>query len=255
MKKKIQNKWQLRNYLNTADMSLTNSLIAKYLYDNHLRLMHESINSISKSSDFSQSSLQRFMQNVANTDLLSYRTQEFLTAQMFTNFFASLISMNDEDIIEHAIAELRSVQDKKKELDLLSKIMISKRHILFLGSEYALSCISQLQSALLFKNIPSYSPYDFSNHEFYIKNMKENDAIVVIAINNEFSKNDIVKNNLDLLQSLPAQKILLTTIHNYKFQKYFDFVINLETHNEFFSPFKLTIFFKLLEARVISAST
>lgn len=231
------------NYLNSADMSLTNSLIAKYIYDNHNCFMKESINKISKSSDFSQSSISRFMKNEANTDLLSYRTVEFLTEHTLENILSTISSASDEDVIEMACKEIQSIQTMKNKLDMISKQLLSSKHILFVGHECALGTTYQLQSSLLLMNIPTYSPFNYANHEYFIKNVNSNDAIVVVATNNEFSKFDIIQNNLHTLEMSQAKKILISTIQNYKYRNVFDTVVELTPMNETFAIFKLQIFF------------
>ena len=69
---KIYNRFDMRDYVNTSDLSSTNSQIAKFCLD-HPNLIHTySLNKLSEASYFSQPTLSRFFYNVCDLSFIDY---------------------------------------------------------------------------------------------------------------------------------------------------------------------------------------
>lgn len=69
---KISNRFDMRDYVNTSDLTSTNSQIAKFCLD-HPDLIHTcSLNKLSDVSYFSQPTLSRFFQHVCGLSFNDY---------------------------------------------------------------------------------------------------------------------------------------------------------------------------------------
>lgn len=251
--KKITNKWELMNYINSSDVSLTNTLVAVYLYEHHDCLMNKSINFISKDSPFSQSTISRFMTHIVGSDLLNYRTNEIYVKSFLTSKLAVVPLKKDLDIIEMISDEVKDIQNINPDIwNNLTNQLLQSKHILFFGTEHSIIVTESLQNTLLFLNVLPYAPRDYSASEFFVKSMKEEDTIIVLSIDPDWIQSPEVTSSLEKLQLSNAKKLLLTTLPvDSNIQKYFDETIHINVKNEFFTDFKTAIFFKLLELKLL----
>lgn len=251
--KKTTNKWELMKYINSSDVSLTNTLVAIYLYEHHDCLMNKSINFISKNSPFSQSTISRFMTHVAGSDLLNYRANAIYVKSILATKIAELPLKNDLDIIEMISDEIKDIQNINPDIwSNLTNQLLQSKHVLFLGTEHSIFVTESLQNSLLFLNVLPYAPRDYSSFEFFIRSMKEEDTIVVLSIDPDWIQSPEVISQPEKLQLSNAKKLLLTTLPiDSNIQKFFDETIHIKVKNEVFTNFKTAIFFKLLELKLL----
>lgn len=250
MKKVINNRFLLMEYLNIVDLSSTNGQIAKFFTENKKLFQENTLSYIGKQSPFSQPTLTRFFQNACLTTYEDYKTQDIIEFQKFTDFvnfkvMPKLSNKYEDDLFLDFISKLKI---SKESLQICISQISNSNRVLFLSHSPILNFVFPLQLSLIYDGRISYAPQNYVSQEILIDDMKENDLIFIEKSSEEWLNSNIAKICNEKLISSPANKILITTKNIDPTDKTVNFsqIITLDNIGILYKELQLCLFFKLL---------
>ena len=252
MNKFINNRWNLMEYLNTSDLEGINAEVAKYLYENHDKLLTQSVNRISLDSYFSQSTLSRFFTQFCNTNLNDYRKCDSEGMGYTRSYFKYLNEFSFESFKENLEENIRYIEKNHTKLEKIVKELQSHKRILILGHAHPLDTTYLFQSTLLYYNHPTYAPYNYLAQEKFARDMDENDMIIGLVLDEIWISSPIVAPFKNILKDSKAYKVAVVPSDNTSSGDYFDETLALKSDRGVDNYMSLILLFQALTEMIIS---
>ena len=233
----------MRDYVNTSDLTSTNSQIAKFCLD-HPDLIHTcSLNKLSDVSYFSQPTLSRFFQHVCGLSFNDYAKKDLeQTHEVKKIVFSFLTPSTNEQIIT-----LRNlIGFSQKNLDTIIYRLTHSRRILVTGPTFFQSYTHSLGTVLLSCNKTLYAPYDYAAQEFLINDMGKEDIIFIHSFFKEWEYSNQMYHYEKLLSHSNVTKFVIClkeTVPEYNF--HYQSIV-LENGNNALGDVQLLSFYKIL---------
>lgn len=240
---KIYNRFDMRDYVNTSDLSSTNSQIAKFCLD-HPDLIHTcSLNKLSEASYFSQPTLSRFFNNVCNLSFIDYVKSDVKGKQEVKNSILSYFTLSNIDQIKK-LQNMVGLEDK--EIYKIVNNLYQSQRLLIIGPTFFQGYSHSLGTALLYYDKTIYSPYSYEAQSLLIKEMNNQDIVVIHSLSKEWENTDLMHHYEKILShssSIKYSICLKETIPEYRFP--FHSII-LENGSEALRDVQLLSFYKVL---------
>ncbi len=252
MKNFINSRWLLMEYLNACDMYGTNADIAKYLYENHDKLLTQSLNKIASDSYFSQSSLSRFFKNVCGASLDDYRKGDAFGIGYIQSYLTHPNEFSFDLFRENLEKNITFLENNNLKLKNLTRNLETHNRVLFLGNAQPLNTTYSLQSALVYYNHPSYAPYNYLSQEKLASDFGEGDMIIGLVLDEAWVSTTIAQSFKQILSNSNAYKVAIVPNNNSSSIEYFDESIVLDSSDGFDNYMSLIMIFEVLTEMFLS---
>lgn len=208
--RKVTDRFDMCDYFNASDLTITNSQIAKYIIENPELIHNNSLNALSGMSFFSESTLSRFFTRICGVSFREYLQNDTIRKYEFQKLIMS--DCYTEAYINH-IMPFRSLICVKDEIlaDIIDHLFQSKR-ILFVGPAALQGCSCLLSTVMLCNDKAPFSPYDYLTQQLLIEELNdEKDMLFIHAVTDNWSDIDMTNKFKTIISDSNARKILICT--------------------------------------------